>query len=145
MTDNQITVAMERFGNCISPDKRALLREKLQNAEDSCMDGLMNLPMKNKWIAFVLSFLFGGVGAGRFYLGDYGIAIAHIVVSVLTAALSFVPILGLIVEIISAIRLIVDWFMCYKKAQNNNYVTLCNYLVPNAKKANDNENGKEGC
>ena len=144
MTENQITVAMEKFGNCVASDKVALLREKLQNADENCMDGLMNLPMKNKWIAFFLSFFLGGIGAGRFYLGDYGIAIAHIAVSVLTAVLSFVPILGIIVAIISAIRLFAEWFLCFNKARNNNYVALCNYLVPNAKKAITNENGKVG-
>lgn len=138
MTENKITVAMEKYGRQIPTVNVALLREKMQNAEDNCMDELMNLPVKSRWIAFWLSFFLGGIGAGRFYLGDTKIGVAHIVVTVLAGALAFVPILGVIASIVSSIRAIAELFLCFNKAKNDNYKLLSEYLLAH-RKVNANE------
>ncbi len=119
MTENQILVAMERYGKQIPSkgDASIALKQKMSVADEGCMDGLMNVHMKNKWVAFLLAFFLGGVGAGRFYLGDTKIAIFRIVASVLTGALSFIPILGIIVAVASMIWLIAELFFWFKKAK----------------------------
>jgi len=132
MTENQVTVAMEKYANQVSRDNVLLLREKMQLADENCMDGLMLLPVKNKWITLALSFFFGGIGAGRFYLGDFKLGIAHVVVSVITVVLSFIPLLNIlriILNVANSIWVIAELFVCFYKAKYDNYVTLTNYLV----------------
>lgn len=43
-----------------------------------------NKPVKSRIIASLLALFLGGIGAHRFYLGYYGIAVAQILVTVLT-------------------------------------------------------------
>ncbi len=41
-------------------------------------------PVKRKWIAVLLGFVFGAIGLHRIYLGFYGIGIAQILVTLIT-------------------------------------------------------------
>ena len=43
-----------------------------------------NKPVKSRWIATLLALFLGGIGAHRFYLGFYGIALAQIALTILT-------------------------------------------------------------
>lgn len=144
MTDNQVTVAMEKFGSQIPASKVEALCGSMRNADDGCMDGLMRLPLKGKWAAFLFSFFLGGLGAGRFYLGETVVAVLRIVATALTIGLSFVPILGIIASIASAAWLIAEWFLCFNRAKMINYETLNRYLLLNVKKTNEeNKNVEE--
>ena len=134
MTENQVSVAMERFGKLIPSKEKEAFKQELIIANEGCMDGLMNVHMKSKWVAFVLAFFLGGIGAGRFYLGDTKIAILRIVATVLTAALSFVPILSWIVAAVSVIWVIAEWFLCFIKAKEINYESLNYYLTATARR-----------
>ncbi len=143
MTDNQITVAMEKFGSQIPASKVEALCGSMRNADDGCMDDLMRLPLKSKWIAFLLSFFLGGIGAGRFYLGETAVAILRIIATVVMIGLSFVPILGIIASLASAAWLIAEWFLCFNRAKMINYETLNRYLSLNVKKTNEENKNVE--
>ncbi|WP_305910059.1 TM2 domain-containing protein [Methylomarinum sp. Ch1-1] len=41
-------------------------------------------PVKRRWVAVVLGFLFGAIGLHRIYLGFYGLGIAQILVTLIT-------------------------------------------------------------
>ncbi len=145
MTDNQITVAMEKIGSFIATKngEQTLLRQKMLAADESCMDGLMCLRLKSKTAAFLLSFFLGGVGAGRFYLGDTALAVFRIIATVLTGALSFIPILGIIVGIVSFGWFVAEWFLCYKKAKTKNFEIISNYLACHPIKVNSQKKEAE--
>ncbi len=133
MTSNQITVALEKYGKHIPALYVDTIKGYMQAADDGCMDGLMCLRIKNKWVAFLFSFFLGGIGAGRFYLGDKKIGVIRIVVTVAVSLTSFIPILGIIVSLASVVWIIAEWFIGFKKAKTINYEILSSYLIKNRK------------
>ena len=135
MTNNQITVAVERIRGKVTPTHLQSLRESMREAEDGCMDVIMAMPLKSKGVALALALHLGRVGAGRFYVGDKGIAIGRIIMSVLTGVLSFVPILGFILAIASLIWIIVDSVLVFRRVSEKNYLELTGYLAQHKKKA----------
>lgn len=144
MTDNQITVAMEKFGKSIPSSRTMEFKVNMRNADDGCMDLLMSVPMKSKWAAFVLALFLGGFGAGRFYLGDTAVAILRLVASAVMIGLSFVPILGIIASVASSIWLFAELFLCYHRAKEINFEKLNNFLLQNVKKVSvQNESVEE--
>lgn len=129
MTDNQITVAMEKFAPYLPRDGGDKLRTAMKNASDDCMDGLMALNLKSKTVAILLAVFLGGIGAARFYLRDQKIGICRIFMTVITSFGSFVKILGVIVSLASTAWIIADIFLVAKKVKQVNCDIISDYLA----------------
>ncbi len=128
MTDNQVQVAMEHLMPYM-PNVSQSLRPKLQAANESCMDGLMGLKMKSRTAAILLSIFLAGIGGGRFYLGDKGLGIAHVVATVISYVFVFVlPILGIILSSACGLWNFIEIFLVAKKVKWDNYNVVMNYL-----------------
>lgn len=135
MTENQVTVAIEKFRQYMPVDAAGNigsngveLKPKLEAASENCMDALMGIKMKSKIVAILLAMFLGGIGAGRFYIGDKKIGIIRIIVTIATSLASYVPVLGMIVAIVSFGWIIVDIFLVAKRVKQVNFEIVCNFL-----------------
>lgn len=131
MTDNQITVAMEKFAPFLPRDGsgESSLRSAMKNASNGCMDGLMSLKLKSTTVTILLAVFLGGVGAARFYLKYQKIALFRILMTVVTALSRSVKILGTIISIVSFIWIAVDIFLVAKRVKQVNLNIIFEYLA----------------
>lgn len=88
-----------------------LLRQQLENADDSKYATIVSLQFKNPTTALILSLFLGGYGIDRFYIGDTGLGVGKLV----TCG-------GL------GIWAIVDWFLIMGSTREKNYNKLMQYL-----------------
>ena len=135
MTDNQVTVALEKFRPDLPVDtlgnisaNGVKLKPKLEAAKEDCMDELMSIKLKSKVVAILLSVFLGGWGAGRFYVGDTKIGILRLLASVATGLASLVPVLGIIVAIASLVWMIAEIFLVANRVKYANFDIVSTYL-----------------
>lgn len=135
MTENQVTVALEKFRPYLPTDTLGnvsangiKLKPKLEAAKEDCMDELMSIRLKSKIVAILLSVFLGGFGAGRFYIGDSKIGVLRLLASVATGLASFVPVLGVIVAIASLVWGIAEIFLVAGRVKYVNFDTVSRFL-----------------
>ncbi len=111
MDAQQINTFMLTNGKYFPEDKMPLLREQLQNVDDSKFATIVSLQYKNPTTALILSLFLGGYGIDRFYIGDTGLGIGKL----LTCG-------GL------GIWAIIDWFLIMGSTREKNFNKLMQYL-----------------
>ncbi len=111
MDAQQINTFMLTNGKYFPEDKMPLLREQLQNVDDSKFATIVSLQYKNPTTALILSLFLGGYGIDRFYIGDTGLGIGKL----LTCG-------GL------GIWAIIDWFLIMGSTREKNLNKLMQYL-----------------
>lgn len=93
------------------------LKEKLEKMSDEERDSfsvkLLTLNLKNPIVGLVLSILLGGLAVDRFYVGDIGLGILKLILS-----LFFVGI----------IWVIIDWFKISGRIKKDNYSKIAMIL-----------------
>ena len=145
MTKNRILFATEHFKKEIPKECMSTFITKLQAAPDSCLDELMMLKLKKRWLVILFSIFLGAFSVDRFYIGDVsngiwkivlrvGAVIANMISSLISAAALageggaglalIVSIIGFVLSIASTIWCFVDIFVCYKRVKESNYSEL---------------------
>ena len=128
MTPNRVTVALEKYGKQIPETGVYYFREQLQKASNDCMDNLMYFPIKSKTKTLLFSLFLGGIAVDRFYIGDYKLGAAKLILRLLATFLSSVPTLGIVLRLSSLVWGLADIFITYKLAKQNNYENLLAFL-----------------
>ena len=132
MTANRVQVAIEKYGKKIPADSTSSFKRHLMDADDSCMDEFMFLKIKSPLTALLLSIFLGAFGVDRFYLGDKGIGLAKIFLPLGASLLSFIPGIGILLNLIASLAIMiwrfVDIFLVFRDAKRYNYDRLTGYL-----------------
>ena len=106
------------FGNKLSSSRINFIQEKINKSDNpSKYDVLPTIELKDPTIALLLSFFLGGLGIDRFYIGDNGLAVCKLVVSIL----GWIVLLGWIWWLI-------DLFLIYGATQEKNYQKIIPFL-----------------
>ena len=140
MTKNRILFATEHFKKEIPKECMSTLIKKLQTAPDSCLDELMMLKLKKRWLVILFSIFLGGFSVDRFYVGDVRKGISKIGLRVIAVMVNFIgsflsagmgadgaglmlifSIISAILNIASSIWCFADIFVCYKRVKETNY------------------------
>ncbi len=111
MDSQQINTFLLTNGKYFPEDKMPLLRQQLENADESKYATIVSLQFKNPTTALILSLFLGAYGIDRFYIGDTGLGIGKLI----TCG-------GL------GIWAIVDWFLIMGSTREKNYNKLMQYL-----------------
>lgn len=119
MSDNRVFVAMERLQKQVPAEDRQNLYNALKRAPNEHMDAIMYMPLKRKGLVLFLSIFLGGLGIDRFYLGDVGLGVTKILLS-LSALIPEITI-AILFLIVRAIWCFVDIFLTYSSAKKMNY------------------------
>lgn len=85
------------------------LRNQLQGAPDEAQMAVMTASYREPMVALLLSFFLGVFGIDRFYVGDIGLGIAKLVVTVITFGM------------LGWVWWFVDLFLIMKTAREKNY------------------------
>lgn len=111
MDAQQINTFMLTNGKYFPEDKMPLLREQLQNVDDSKYATIVSLQYKNPTTALILSLFLGGYGIDRFYIGDTGLGIGKLLTC---GGIGFWA--------------IIDWFLIMGSTREKNFNKLMQYL-----------------
>lgn len=114
MDAQQINTFMLTNGKYFPEEKMPLLREQLQNVDDSKYATIVSLQYKNPTTALILSLFLGWIGVDRFYIGDTGFGIGKL--------------LTMFLCLIGTIWVIVDWFLIMGSTREKNFNKLMQYL-----------------
>lgn len=90
---------------------------------------LIEAPLKSKVATILFAIFLGGIGVDRFYVGDTKLGILKLVGSIISVVISFIPVLGFIVNIANWIWKFVDIFFSYKKIYDVNYKNAMKILA----------------
>lgn len=86
------------------------LREKLERMNDAerknFSDKLLAAKLKNPTTGLILSIMLGGLAVDRFYVGDIGLGILKLILSMI---------------VIGLVWCIIDWFKIPKRIRQDNY------------------------
>lgn len=96
------------FKDFVPEDKMFYLREILEDAPDEKYDMLMVIPLKKPMVNLLLSIFLGYLGIDRFYIGNIGMGVAKILLSVVTCG----------------IFTLIDIYFSYKKCKEINMETI---------------------
>ncbi len=144
MTANRVQVAIEKFGKKIPAESVSSFKRHLMDADDSCMDEFMFLTVKSPLTALLLSIFLGAFGVDRFYIGDKGIGFAKIFLPLGAGLLSFIPIIGIILNLIASLAIMIwrfaDIFLVFRDTKRYNYDRLTGYLHLKRKKYSKSAN-----
>ena len=88
-------------------DKLAIIKQKLESAEDSKSIIVSSIEMKDPTIVLVISLFLGGLGIDRFMIGDSGMGILKLLTCGLCGILT-----------------IIDWVIIMEKTKEYNYNRL---------------------
>ena len=125
MTANRIFVVMKKYGKAIPKERAYLLEERLRYVPNEWLDEIMFcVPIKSKIATVLFSIFLGGVAVDRFYIGDGKGAGLKLSLRILALIFSWVPVLGWVLNISSSIFCIVDIFLTYRIAKQQNLNNL---------------------
>lgn len=135
MKQENITAAVNKYWYYV-PDPNTV-GAYLKNASDDCVEELMHLKLKNKYLAIALSFFFGWLGVGRFYLGDVKVGIWRVALYLLLIPINlfaFVEADIVFLVIVSVLNLayalwvFFDHFAVYQDAMSMNEQILIGFV-----------------
>lgn len=112
LSPDKADMLLMNFKSFIPEEKVPAFRYALGKASAGCYTALSMVPLKNPMTVLLFSIFLGGFGVDRFYIGDTGMGVAKLLVGGLT--LGIWP--------------LVDIFMCYKKAKEQNFDLLMSAL-----------------
>ncbi|WP_127848970.1 TM2 domain-containing protein [Lacticaseibacillus hulanensis] len=92
------------------------LRSQMQDAPDEAQMAVMTASYREPVVALLLSFFLGALGIDRFYVGDVGLGIAKLVITIITFGM------------LGWIWWFVDLFLIMKAARQKNYETAMTIL-----------------
>ena len=104
----------------IPSESLPLLQDKLKNANESQLERVAIVPLKNPIIGLILGILFGGLGIDRFYQGNIILGVAKLITLIIGFLTIWVFIGGFILFIL-AIWCIVDYFLVWKSIKKDNF------------------------
>lgn len=78
MNESMINMFLLSNKRYLPNSKMIVIKEKLRRLDDSKFDQLLTVNFKDPLIVFLVSIFFGAVGADRFMVKSYGIAILKI-------------------------------------------------------------------
>lgn len=112
LSPEKADMLLMNFRNFIPEERVPAFRYALGKANANCYTALGMTPLKNPTTVLLFSIFLGGFGVDRFYIGDTGMGVAKLLVGGFT--LGIWP--------------LVDIFLCYKKAKEQNFALLMNAL-----------------
>lgn len=112
MPPEKADMLLMNFRNFIPEEKIPAFRNALGRANENCYTALSMAPLKNPMTVLLFSIFLGGLGVDRFYIGDTGMGVGKLLLGGLTFG----------------IWPLVDIFLCYKKAKEQNFVLLMRAL-----------------
>ncbi|NLM18424.1 MAG: TM2 domain-containing protein [Clostridiaceae bacterium] len=101
-----------QYKELVPQDKIAILKNALNNANDSSYDNVSMAKTYNPTTVLLCSIFLGGIGVDRFIIGDVGLGIAKLLFGWIT--LGIWP--------------LIDIFFSYKKAKEKNLQTILSSL-----------------
>ena len=87
MEKSKVYAILSQYQNIIPQDKKNVLKEALEKADDSAYDNLVLAKTYNPSAVFVCSLFFGGLGVDRFMIGDAGLGVCKLFFGWLTFGL----------------------------------------------------------
>lgn len=111
MDANKIDMFFVANGKKLPLEKSVIIREKMQQADDSRYSTISSVELKDPTTMLIISILVGGLGVDRFMLGNVGMGILKL----LTAGLC-------------GILWLIDVCTISKKVKENNYNELMKIL-----------------
>lgn len=112
METNQANALFMQYKELVPQDKIAILKNALNNANDSSYDNVSMAKTYNPTTVLLCSIFLGGIGVDRFIIGDVGLGIAKLLFGWIT--LGIWP--------------LIDIFFSYKKAKEKNLQTILSSL-----------------
>lgn len=121
----------------IAAEQTFYIKEKMRKKKDSDLPMLIaQAGLKNNVITLLLAIFLGGLGAHRFYLGDYRMGAAFLVSNIISYVLMFLVtlisyvfyVVMVLVVVGIAIWQFVDIFISYKRVKTVNFNRL-NYVL----------------
>ncbi|HHT7803542.1 TPA: TM2 domain-containing protein [Streptococcus suis] len=104
-------------------EKLPLLQQELAGLDDSALNALMMVPLKNPLVALLLAIFFGELGVDRFYVGNKELGFLKLAAMGITFVLMFVLIGFLLLPLIYLWKLI-DCFLIMNACKEANYQRL---------------------
>lgn len=104
-------------------EKLPLLQQELAGLDDSALNALMMVPLKNPLVALLLAIFFGELGVDRFYVGNKELGFLKLAAMGITFVLMFVLIGFLLLPLIYLWKLI-GCFLIMKACKEANYQRL---------------------
>lgn len=101
------------------------LSKTLENIDESSIAALSALPLKSPILGLILGLFFGMLGVDRFYKGDIGLGVVKLILTL--------TVFGMF---ISAIWVVLDWFLVYFGIKKDNFVKITQVLALANKKQN---------
>lgn len=107
MDKQKIDLYLTTNAKYFEPTAIPIIRQKLENADESVLVTLQATELKDPTILLIVSILLGGLGIDRFMLGDVGMGV-----------------LKLLTGGCCGILTIIDWFTISKKAKQANLAKI---------------------
>ncbi len=104
MESNKVEMFIASMGNKFPSEKLMLIRQQLENMDDSKLPIIQSIPYKDPTTLLIVSLFIGSLGVDRFMLGQTGLGVAKL----LTCG-------GM------GIWTIIDWFMIMGLTKEANY------------------------
>ncbi len=104
MESNKVEMFIASMGNKFPSEKLMLIRQQLENMDDSKLAVIQSIPYKDPTTLLIVSLFIGSLGVDRFMLGQTGLGVAKL----LTCG-------GM------GIWTIIDWFMIMGLTKEANY------------------------
>lgn len=112
-----------------SDDSRLSLERVLARTSDSKFFKLVYAKLLSPWIVWFLSLSFGGLGVGRFMVGEKGLGLFRLFFTVATIIVAFFNIwVWLVLEAINPIMTIIELCTVKEKARLKNYEKILDVL-----------------
>lgn len=112
LSSEKADMLLMNFRNFIPEEKIPAFRYALGKANANCYTALSMAPLKNPMTVLLFSIFLGGFGVDRFYIGDTGMGVGKLLAGWLTFG----------------IWPLIDIFLCYKKAKEQNFALLMSAL-----------------
>ena len=105
---DKVMALYSKYKDEMPTDKAILFKQSLENASDECYESVSNVKTMSSTLVCILSIFLGWLGVDRFAVGDFGLGFCKLLFGWMTFG----------------IWPFMDIFFSYKRAKENNYITL---------------------